>query len=677
MQPNNVMTPFSNYGPVQDPNAVGMEMADSPAAQGPQAPKPKGNWLTSLLPTGGSIAGGLGGAAAGAAAGSVIPIVGTAAGGLIGGVLGAALGGGGGKVAENAAEGNDMGDGVASTALESGAGQLAGGVLGKVFGKGAQLAKNAAASQIEKNAAKESITGRANALKDVSPKAQSNYKANDSLDHVKNMGFDPTDAEQVRKVAGTSSDVLNDVINRSLADSGPLDLGNYNDLVKGVLTKQSGQLGSFDKVALSRGRLGTSNTESAKLLAELENLGAGVAKTGADPNEIRTLTTKLYELAQDAKPVKSATTGAIDPIQKARYQVYTDLRDEIKKSLYDRPELNDVLKGQVGNLTAEDVGSQQLADHLNTVITQAGHDGTPGAQSLLTELKRNIDISNLGREMGNVRQIASSTGGQARAASDAGVTLSSPEGNGANQAMDLMGMVGSTLKHPLAAGGTLISHTIQNPALLETLGRIGALGKKFAPAAGAGAGAANAQLNADPGIAPGGTMGDMTMQPQAEISGQAGGMPQAGGLSQNDLMTLALYSPQAFSSLVTPSAVNQEKVAAAGTAEQSLMGLQGQSPDMGILSSLAGKLGIGEAGAFQRKAQAAAQQVAAATGTDAGKVESMLTNYMAGGGNIDEAIAQLMGNLQSVKQQNTNGAYQTMMNYGGPSVMSQVPTPAG
>lgn len=81
----------------------------------PQAPKPKkkGNFLTSLIPSGGGIAGGAAGAAIGTA---LLPGIGT----LIGAGLGSAIGGGGGKVAENAIEHNKLTSGVAGEAAING-----------------------------------------------------------------------------------------------------------------------------------------------------------------------------------------------------------------------------------------------------------------------------------------------------------------------------------------------------------------------------------------------------------------------------------------------------------------------------------------------------------------------------------------------------------------------------
>lgn len=91
------------------------------AAKRAKDSQPKGNFLTSLIPTAGGTAGALGGAAAGAAAGSIVPGLGTAVGGLLGAILGGAGGSALGKVGENAIEGQkDLGSGVGQEALMGG-----------------------------------------------------------------------------------------------------------------------------------------------------------------------------------------------------------------------------------------------------------------------------------------------------------------------------------------------------------------------------------------------------------------------------------------------------------------------------------------------------------------------------------------------------------------------------
>jgi hypothetical protein len=90
-----------------------------------------------------------------------------------------------------------------------------------------------------------------------------------------------------------------------------------------------------------------------------------------------------------------------------------------------------------------------------------------------------------------------------------------------------------------------------------------------------------------------------------------------------------------------------------------------------------GSLGVGHTGEYQRQAHSAAQQVAAALpGSDAGAIEKQLTDYQAGGGNVNSAIEALLSRLSSVVNNNKNSSYQDLMNYQGgqpQSVMSQIP----
>jgi hypothetical protein len=87
-----------------------------------------GNWFTHLLPTIGSVAIPALGALLAPETGGLSLI---AAAGLSG------LGAAGGKLAENATEGKDLGDGVVGEGIMGAAGGAAGGVAGKFLGKAA------------------------------------------------------------------------------------------------------------------------------------------------------------------------------------------------------------------------------------------------------------------------------------------------------------------------------------------------------------------------------------------------------------------------------------------------------------------------------------------------------------------------------------------------------------
>ncbi len=114
---------------------------DAQSQQQQAQPAKKGNFLTSLLPTGGGVGGALGGAAAGAAIGSVVPVLGTAIGGIAGAILGGAGGSALGKVGENAIEGeSDLGKGVGEEALFGGLTALPVGAGFKLARAGAKVA---------------------------------------------------------------------------------------------------------------------------------------------------------------------------------------------------------------------------------------------------------------------------------------------------------------------------------------------------------------------------------------------------------------------------------------------------------------------------------------------------------------------------------------------------------
>lgn len=150
-------------------------LASRAASQPAQQPKKKGNFLTSLIPTGTSIAGAASGAAAGAGIGSVVPGVGTAIGGLAGALIGGFGGGFGGKVLQNKVEGEEnltkgaLKEGAISGVLSAGPLRL--GKLGIDTARGIRAGTSAgnAVRAAGEGAAKMSFKQAAgNRLKDVS-----------------------------------------------------------------------------------------------------------------------------------------------------------------------------------------------------------------------------------------------------------------------------------------------------------------------------------------------------------------------------------------------------------------------------------------------------------------------------------------------------------------------------
>jgi hypothetical protein len=590
-----------------------------------------GNWFTHLLPTIGGVVGGIGG--------------GLLTAGLGGEVAGGAGGSALGKALENSLEGKKVIQGNDLTAGAEGTiGSGVGGVASKVIGKGASLLGNTAENMIAKDAtqtaSKDAIDTAANTYKDVNPKLQANLGAKDSIEHVTNMGYDPSPAN-LTHVSNTSNDILNDSLNKALADAGPVDTSNYTQMVKDALAKEGGTLGSFMPTALARGRLGPANTPAAKLLTQLENLGQGVAKTNSDPNEIRTLTTKLGQLAEDARPTPTAATGAIDPAQRSAYNAISDVRNQLKDALYNRPEINDAITKMEGNILPDEGMNitPQLADHLNGIISGAGKNGGTGAQDLLSAISNNINVGKLGQEGQKVGQIVTSTGAQARAAAEAGLPTGATTASGnpvLDTAANFMGGPHAGILTTAVKGAV---HAAQNPAILSTLSRFGALGSKLAPAA-ATAVATSPNLAADPTGQPGtanGTMGvtmnntnGMTAGGTVDPTSLQGILAQYMHMGTVDPYLLSSTSPviQALAPQVQKQQLLGSELNTLPSSYANAGGAQGLG---GILSHVTGLVPGTAANTYEHQSQAVAQQLAATLGISPQAAMSLVPSLMQNG----------------------------------------------
>lgn len=609
-------------------------------------PPHSGNFLTHLLPTIGSIGGLL-----------LAPETGglslLAAAGLSG------LGAAGGKAVENATEGKSILDKSDLTAgIEGAVGGAAGGAAGKVIGgvagKLGSAAENMGAKEASQTAAQDAIDTAANTYKDVSPQLQKALNAKDSLGHVTDMGYDIADPSNLVHVSNTSNDILNDTLNRALANSGPVDLSHFPQIVKDALAKESGTLGSFEPVAVARGRLGPSSTPAAKLLSQLENMGnapgettgSAIAKVSSDPNELRTLTTKLGQLAQDNKPTVTAATGAIDPQQRAIYNVINDVRGNVKDALYNRPEVSDALKGEVGNITADPAANitPQLADHLNGVVTNGGT-----AQDLLDEISKNINIGRLGEEGQKVGNIVTSTGAKARAAAEAG--LEPNAGNTGNPVLDTAASLVNPHAGMITGALGAAKHVAQNPAILDTLSRIGDMGAKLAPAAGAAI-ATSPNLAADPLAQPGagGTMGGTMNNQPMMASGTTDPNSMASILAQYMHMgTVDPYLLSSTSPVVQALAPQVQKQQLLGSEMNGLPGsfanAGGAQGLGGILSHITGLIPGSAANTYEHQSSAIANQLAGMLGISpqaaAGLVPQLMQNGQSAG-----ITSGILGNMQ-------------------------------
>lgn len=137
------------------------------------------------------------------------------------------------------------------------------------------------------------------------------------------------------------------------------------------------------------------------------------------------------------------------------------------------------------------------------------------------------------------------------------------------------------------------------------------------------------------------------MQPPAQQTAQPNPMGGA-------LLDYALFNPNLLSTLMTTANKQSGQNYAAQQAETALSNLPAAPSGLG--AKIESGLGVGAASRYNNAAQQAATQIAAAIpGADAGTIERQLTNYMAGGANIQQAQQALLQQLQLQQQQSSSG----------------------
>lgn len=620
---------------VADPNQVQVPVQQS-----------KGNFFTHLLPTVGGILGGIGG--------ELIDPLG-------GGIAGAAAGSALGKTGENAVEHQGLGSGVLANAIEGGAGQGVGGLLGKVGGKVIGAVGNKAGS-----VADDLVKGQ------FTKGALSGEDANT----LRTAGI--TDARQVPEAANiiTGSDgALHQGVLRGLSDSDiPADFSDLSRTGKNLVAANQMQLKQSSIPQINQTIQGALiKSVTPEDVTQIATKGASSAPVNTfEPGALKNVTAeKAFDVTKNFEDLAAAARNSaydkmgnvIDADQLAKSKIFGGLADEARTAAFG---------GSTPiNLTPENK-AQIISDldglkNINPMLHKSMVDQVDGANSLQ-------DLRGIQAPFVRANQAANATAKAADrgAGTTANATVSSLPLTGAVAGGPhgmMAGLAASMLKSP-TADRAAIPLVQKGGSLLSGLGGATVGGASVPGLLGGASGVLTGTSNNL--IQNGGTVGD-TMQPSSPIDPTTQPSP-TGGLSREDLLTLALYSPGALASL-TPNAQQTQNVSNAQAAEGALGGL-GNAPNGGLLSSLTGKLGIGGTGEYQRAAQSAAQEVAnALPGTDAKAIEKELTDYAAGGGNINDAIKALMQRLGSVVQSNqTTGLGGILgVNAGTTSITSQLP----
>lgn len=642
MDPTDFNNMLASYGGgISSPQATAVQPQPTQQSAPTNIPQSKGNFLTRLLPTIGGIGGG---------------VLGAVFGGGVGGVGGAAAGSAGGKALENELEGNSLESGVAANAAEGAVGEGTGSLLGRVGGKllgvAGGKAEGIADNLVKGQVAKGTIT-------------------QDGANALRQLGA--TDSRQWQPIADAvtgDSGALNQGVKQGLSESTtPADLSGLSSKAQDLVSENQMQLNAASIPQVNKAIQGALiKAVNPEDVTQLAGKAGSVTNTFTPGSLSNVLPEKAFNVAKNFEGLaSSAYNSATDKMgnvvnadQLAKFKVFSGLADHAKQVAFggDNPiPLTDEVKSNIiSNLDPlKDINPTVHANLVSQVSNAQTLQDLRGLQAPFVQGSKAVDATAKMADRGPGTTASTVVGNLPTA----GAMAAGPHGM-------LAGLLASTVRSPAAdrAAVPLLEH---GGNILSNIGGSklpGILGG----AAGVGVGTSNNLIQ--PSNQNSATIS--SMQPPTAQDPTTG---TPGGLSRDDLITLALYSPGAFNSLVGASADQQGKVSAANSAETALTSL-GNAPGGGILSGITGKLGLGGTGEYQRKATSAAEQVAGALpGTDEKAIEKQLTDYAAGGGNIDDAIKSLLQRLSSVVNSNSNPAYQQLINQPN-NVLSQVPLSA-
>lgn len=640
-----------------------------PATQQPtQQTQPQqgggGNWFTHLLPTAGGILGGIVGIPGDLISGGAASVAGAGAGSALG------------KGIENALEGKSAIQGNDLTAGAEGAiGQGVGGLVGKALGAGGELLANRAGNIA--NAAKDT-QGLAAGLENNKVLNAIYGSSKNDVGHAANMaqqaGLDMANPEQLQNagkmllentggtldsIVGTTKVPISGVVDESGAKLAP----SIDDLIHSSLTNTSPLTG--EKLGASRslvlGGLGPNQTDEdllrngyTRFLSSSAKNGTNTPATGflKEANQLLSgvnhgSTASAHDLLEAQRLVgdkaqsmaQAAAKPSANEVTQAQSDAWKDLNYKLQDMIYSHPDVSQAAKDMVGTHSAEDFGGNQaLADLFNNRIT-----GAQSGKDLNALMHDAYNLRDVGKEGLDVINNPASTGTLKLAkinAAEPGATGS----NGAQMASDIHGAQGITGK-ALALG----SHAANNPQLLGTLSRMGALTSKLAPTAGVVAatapnlGAAPAGMQQQSNIM-GAAMQPAQQSPLDQLYSTLLSQEQNGaGLTANSGSIISAL--QALAPQVQKNNLVSNELSALPGAYANAGGAQGAG---GILSRISGLIPGTAAHTYQQQQEGAAQALAAQLGISpqaaAGLLPQLMQNQGTAGMN-QGVLSQLGGQL--------------------------------
>lgn len=567
-------------------------------------PQEKGNFLTKLLPTLGSM--GIWGIGA-----LLAPETGGMS--LLGSAALQGVGGAGGKAVENLAEGQNIGNGLLSSGVEGALGGIGGGLLGKVgkglLGKVGGALSNNVANAAEKQAVADQATQLAQEFpeKALNAGAKQNLNFGGSLDLAEKAGI-PKTAQGFMQAsqAGTGSNgYLNGVLDSLVRNNGNVDLSDFGQTVENAISKRP-ELGSLTATTGGAGGLPKPASNLATNTKQLfENLlqqhgygGEGSLTNTAEPDNAIKLLRTIGDLGSKYTGSEQGSTGS------ALKDVYSQIYQGLKGNIYNRPAIDEAVSGfqaapeDMAALLKATGGNQQLTNHLVDVVNNAKK-----AQDILSPQQQFINMGTAGQKASDYIKNVVGTSQAAKAAAQEAEQAAQPNQAAGHAVLGgLLGKLGvggamMTGNPLMLAPAILGSQPVKNAAaaVTEKLASSGVqqrVAKLIAPAlTGASQFVAHAP-NYAPGAVPTTTTGETGMNP-----GQPTGQPQAS--PTQDMLRMALVGMQnpLYASTFAPivNSLLTGPMQHAGTANAALSSAEsafsGAGGGQGMIGGLLGKLG--------------------------------------------------------------------------------------
>jgi hypothetical protein len=589
---------------------VSQDQVNQPTAQ----PKHTGNWMTHLLPTAGGILGG------------IVGIPGDLVSGGLASVGGAAVGSGLGKALENKLEGNkNIGSGVLANTVEGGIGEGVGGLVGKGIGKGAEMLAGRAkgitdTAKVATDAASEDAAklAEANAIKNnfggVKPGVQSSNNLAGNQELLKSWGLDHTDP-QVMADASKGGLFIHGIDESALGAGSPIKTTNL----------------------ISSKDITTASPEEQQALVKAGIITPeGALPTHVTPIQANKFAQDLNGQVRDMQSTmaNAKANGRVADYNAAKEQ-YTNLNKLYKnvQNLSASPGVNESIVAR----TISPEEKQQLVEQFGD--KQANH-----IEEQINNAKTHQDLVNAKLPFAQMNDLSSQALQDLKAtATPRAVARGKSDINGDGIADVALTSPLIDAAHATANAGhggilsgalTLGKHAVNNPQILDTLSRMGALTSKIAPGAGV-ATATTGNLGASPvpvdGSQPvGGTMDTMNNGTQAPVGGgnnyqqlvdamqaQAVLAPTMGGGASSFLGQIA---PQLQKNQLASS-----ELAALPASFANAGGAQGEG---GILSRISGLIPGTAAHTYQAQQQAAAAQLGQALGISPQAAMGLLPQLM-------------------------------------------------